>query len=443
MKTGTGAFAQLRMALVEAPGVLARMSGRSWALFSLYFLLSAGLLGLLVLLFDTQEKNLQRAAMSFLFPEEWHPFLDFLLAFVVKSQAQQVLVNVILMVTLTLVSMVFFWSKELLSQAIERDRLARGDPNAAPARWRDNAIWWEGLEEIKWTLMSLAAILVVLWVGHDVAPWRKTLATVLSYLVLFASTAVNFMAPPHQRRQKQYAQVLSAMARRPLLTLAFGAAMAAPQVAILHVVSGAGLPVATSLILIFSVNVVFIAWSAAAGTVAGLALTPLVDAAPPIRWPWRALTAVIVGAILAFGVYIAVNLGIAIKDKSQILKCRYTIDWASATVETPKLGGLLGGKVQVGVKLDVVIDNPNALPVRIEKNRLVVEDEGLVLAEGRLAPFEVPARGQSKNRVGLDVTLKAGALLEGASVNPAKWGVTLWLELGDGFEFPIPLVADD
>jgi hypothetical protein len=136
------------------------------------------------------------------------------------------------------------------------------------------------------------------------------------------------------------------------------------------------------------------------------------------------------------------NLGVALKDKSQILKCRYTVDWASVQIDKPGLGGLLKGEVQVGVSFEVEIDNPNALPVRIEKNRLVAEDEGKVIAEGRLAPFEVPANGRSRTRVGLDVTVKASSLLEGASFNPASWGLILYLELTDDFELPIPLAAD-
>ncbi len=440
MTSGVGA--QLRMALATAPGVLARMSGRTFALFLLYVLLSAGLLGVIVVLFDTQEKNLQRAAMSFLFPEEWHVVLDFLLAFIVKSQAQQVMVNLALFATMTLVSIAFFWSKELLSQSVERDQLACGDPNADPAAWRDNAIWWEGLEEIKWTLVSIALMFIVLWVGHDVTPWRKTLATVLSYGVLFFSTAVNFMAPPLQRRQMSYSQVLSAMARRPVLTMVYGAAMALPQVLVLHLVTGADLSVAVALIAIFAINVVFIAWSAASGTVAGLVLEPLANGVAPWRWPWRILSTLIVAAVLAAGIYVSLNLGLALADKSQILKCRYSVDWSTVVIDEPKLMGLLKGEVEVGVSFEVVIDNPNALPVRIENNRVVAEDSGVVVAEGRLLPFDVPANGRSSTRVGMNVKVRAASLLEGASLNPAKWGLVLYVEIGDGFEFPIPLLAD-
>lgn len=434
--------AQALTALVRAPAFLARLSLRSWLLLGLYLLLCGGLLGVLVILFDSQEKNLQRAAMSFLFPAEWHGLLDFLLAFVVRSQAQQVLVNVIIFVTMTLVSLAFFWSKELLSQSVERDREALGDPDADPGRWRDNAIWWEALEEIKWTLASTALMFVVLWVGHDIAPWRKTLATVLSYAVLFFSTAVNFMAPPMQRRQLGYGQILSAMARRPALTMLFGAAMSLPQVLALHLIGKADLPVAAALVSIFAINVVFIAWSAASGTVAGLALAAPADAAR--RWPrWLgAMIGLAVMAVLAFGVWLLLNLGIALKDKSQILKCRYAVDWKTVVVDTPKLGGLLKGEVQVAVSFEVEIDNPNALPVRIERNRLTAEDGGRVVAEGRLTPFDVPARGKSRTRVGLDLRIKGTSLLEGASVNPAAWGLVLWVELDEGFEFPIPLAAD-
>jgi|GEM_PF-1059206 len=446
---------QLMVAFVAAPASLLRMSGRSWAWLGLYFGLSAALLFGLAGLFASNEDSLQRAAMEFLFPADWHGLIDFMLAFVFKSQAQQVVVNVVLFVTLNVVSLLFFWAKEALSQSYERDLAARArrssddsddaaedaaDPRSA---WREYPFWKEALEEIKWTLVGVALMFVVLWLGHSPDAWRDTTATVLSYLVLFFTTAGNYLAPPMQRRRLSYGQVLKAMFRKPLLAFGFGATMALPQVLVLHLVSGTGLSAFVSLLVIFAVNIVFIAWSAVAGTHAGLTLLPVVEAQRPSRWVTRVVGWVAVLGILVAGGYVGTRLGSAIASKSQILKCTYRVDWATVAVDTPKLGGLLGGKLGVGVSFEVEIHNPNALPVRIENNRLVVSDNDLVIAESHLLPLDVAANDTTRTRVGLDVELQAAGLLKGARINPLAWDITLYVALDDDLEFPIYLRGAD
>lgn len=443
-----GVGRQLALALAEAPASPGRMSGRSWAWLGLYVGLSAALLFGLAGLFASNEDTLERALMGFLFPEAWHGVVDFLLAFVFKAQAQQVVINVLLFVTLNLVSLVFFWAKEALSQSYERDLAARAgagahggaegaaDPRAA---WREYPIWYQALEEVKWTLVGFALMFVVLWLGHSPEPWRDTAATVLSYLVLFFTTAGNYLAPPMQRRRLQYAQVLKAIFRKPLLAFGFGAAMSLPQVAVLHLVSGADMSAFASLVVIFAVNVVFIAWSAVAGTHAGLALLATAEAARPSAWPPRLGGWLAVFAVLAGGGYVGARLGSALGSKSQILKCSYEVDWSTVVVDTPKLGGLLGGKLGVGVSFEVQIHNPNALPVRIENNRLVVSDDDIVLAESHLLPIDVAANSTTRTRVGLDLVVRATSLLEGARINPLTWDVTLYVALDDDLEFPIYL----
>jgi len=437
-------------AVAHAPASLGRMSGRSWGWLGLYFGLSAALLFGLAGVFATSEDRLDRALMGFFFPESWHSIVDFLLAFVFKAQAQQVVINVLLFVTLNVVSLLFFWAKEALSQSYERDLARReaaraGSEGGAGAaadpreQWREYPLWQEALEEIKWTLVGFALMFVVLWLGHSAEPWRDTAATVLSYFVLFFTTAGNYLAPPMQRRRLSYAQVLKAMFRNPLLAFGFGAAMSLPQVLVLHLVAGANLSALVALLVIFSVNIVFIAWSAVAGTHAGLVLLPTVEAMKPSHWATRVSGWLAVFAVLTGGVYIGTRVGLALASKSQILKCSYRVDWSTAAFDTPKLAGLLSGKVAVGVSFEVEVKNPNPLPVRIEHNRLVVSDDDIVIAESHLLPFDVPAEGTTRIRVGLDAELRAASILEGARIDPLTWDITLYVALDEDLELPIYL----
>jgi len=136
---------QLATAFAWAPMALARMSARSWVWFGLYFGLAAALLFGLAGLAASNEQTLERALLAFLFPAEWHGLVDFLMAFVFKAQAQQVVVNVVLFVTLNIVSLAFFWAKEGLSQSFERDRAARrGEPDPR-GQWREYPIRFQAL----------------------------------------------------------------------------------------------------------------------------------------------------------------------------------------------------------------------------------------------------------------------------------------------------------
>jgi len=434
-----GSARQLAIALVEAPASLARMSARSWGWLALYVALCGTLLIGVAALAAAHEDTLERALLGFLFPESWHAIVDFLLAFVLEGQAQQVVVNVLLFVTLNLVSLAFFWVKESLSQSYERDlALRRAEDDPRPA-WREYPIWFQALEEVKWTLVGFALMFVVLWLGHSPEPWRDTAATILSYLVLFFTAAGNFLAPPMQRRRLQYSQIIKAILSRPLLAFGFGAAISLPQVAVLHLVSGSTLPAFFALVVIFAVNVLFIAWSAVAGTHAGLALMPTAAAMGRSR-PWTiALAWTAILAILASGGYIATRVGLLLADKSQILKCRYAVDWSTLRFEQPDLGGLLRAEVSVAVAFEVTIDNPTGLPVRLEDNRLVVSDGDVVIATSRLTPLEVPAHGITRTRVGLDAKVRAASILEGASLDPRAWDLTLYVALDGSLELPVYL----
>src|SRR5690606_18486672 len=153
----------------------------------------------------------------------------------------------------------------------------------------------------------------------------------------------------------------------------------------------------------------------------------------------RVLFRSLVFGVLGAGVWVGSRLGVSLAAKSQILKCRYEVDWATLKLDTPELGGLIRGEVKVAVAFDVTIDNPNPLPVRIEDNRLVVSDDALVIAESRLSPLDVPAHGKARTRVALDAKVRATSILEGASINPLRWDVTLYVAIDEGLELPIYL----
>lgn len=426
---------QLRCAFVDAPRGILRLSARGRRLAALYVGLAVALLGGLGVAVLALEGGARRVLLSWLFPAELHAPADFFVGYVFKSQTRQVLANALVGVTLLVVSLVLFRVKERLSQAVERDADLTGGRELRELRW-----WQEGLEEVKLTLLYIAAFFVIFWLGHDPAPWRKIASTGLSYLLIFFSYAVDFGAPLPMRHGLRYSQIVKAMLRRPLVTFAFGAVFSAPVIVAAQVVAhvpdlGAGATVG----VVFGANVVSIAWAAVGGTWFGARLLPTVETQERSWWPTRVAAWVALLTVVGVGTYAAGNLVVALQGKSQILKCRYSPDWATLKVDKPALGALLGGQVRTQVSFDVVIENPNRLPVRLEDNDLVIADgDGIVIARGRLLPLEVPAGATVRTTVGLAVVLEARALLAGASLNPANWRVTLLVHL-DGFDYPIYL----
>jgi len=428
----------LHVALVAAPTALLRLSPRGRRLAAAYLLAAAALLALLGGALLALEGGARRVLLSWLFPTELHAPADFFVAYVFKSQTRQVLANALVGVTLAVIGLTLFRLKERLSQAVERDeRLLGGRPF-------DELPWWlEAFEEVKLALLYIAAFIVIFWLGHDPAPWRKVASTAASYLFLVFTFAVDFGAPLLMRHGRRYGQVLKALARHPVASFTFGLVFAAPGILAAQLVAhspdlGAGATVAIT----FTVSLFSLVWAATGGPWLGAHLFAAAERARPWRWPTRAATWLALLAILAGGGWVGGQLVRSLSAKSQILKCRYTPHWDTLRVDTPSLVGLLGGKVAARVAFDLEVENPNALPVRIEDNRVEIADgDGIVLAAGRLSPFEVPKQSARRVRLALDAQLEAKALLAGVSLNPARWRVTLYLRLDDGFEFPIFLAG--
>ncbi|MCC6624247.1 MAG: hypothetical protein IT385_23550 [Deltaproteobacteria bacterium] len=430
---------QLQHGLGLAPAAPRLMRRAAWARALVYGLLALVVLGGVAALVASQEGRIKRFIEAFLFPREVHAAVDFFLDYVVKSQTKQVIANAIVTATMALVSLTLFWAKERLSRAYEVDAKL-----GEPAQWRELTLVREGWEEVKLLLLNIAMLFIVLWLGHASEAWRKTAATVLSYLTLFFTMAVDFAAPYMQRREMRYSQIMGAIFRRPFLSLSFGAAMSLPLVAVAHLADVADWSPQTTMFALFGANVVMIVWAAVAGTWVGAQLHELaLRVRPTPRWvqvpAWLALVGVLAG-----GVWLGAQLARSLATKSQILKCSYEVDWKTIEVGKPSLSGLVQGEVRAAVSVDVVITNPNPLAVVIEDNRLVAEDDGVVVAESRISPLSVPAGGSTKTRVGLDVVLKATSILGGgASINPLAWDLVLYVEISDGFEFPIYLRGGD
>ncbi len=427
---------QVRDGMVRPPVAVARLSARGWRLAGLYLLLAVAVLGGVAALLAATEQSLRRFVFSSVLPLELEVVADFLVQHIFRSQAREVLASASVSGSLVVVSLTLFRVKERLSQSVERDAdLLAGEPfDELPMRV-------EAFEELKLLLLYIASFFAIFALGHGPEPWRDVLASVASTLFVFFTYAVDFGAPLMIRHGVRYSQIIAAVFRRPVAAFGFGAVFSAPALLTARLVAASpDLDPGVALGIVFGVNVLTIVWAAAGGAWLGARLLPVARAARPARAWLVAVTWAALLAILAAGVWISLAVAGSLQAKSQILKCVYDVDWASVRVDKPDLGGLLGGEVAVGIGFDVTIDNPTSVAVEIEDNRLELSDsDGLVLARGALTPLTVAAGERVTPHVALTARLEATSLLRGASLDPRRWRITLYLQVAEDFELPVYL----
>jgi len=135
--------------------------------------------------------------------------------------------------------------------------------------------------------------------------------------------------------------------------------------------------------------------------------------------------------LVASGV-VYLRLADSLHAKSQILKCQYKLDPSTLDYRLPSLRDL-----SVGLSFVVEITNPTQVDVRIEKSRVEVRNSGKYFSEVRLEPIEVPAGQTVRQPVNLSVEIALSRLLEWRELVQGDWEVTWWIEVDEGWEFPV------
>ena len=426
---------ELRHALVLGPAAPARLRRRGWAFLALYLALAGAILGVVGWLAVTYRKDAVRLVAAYLFPDSWRVAAELLVERFARVQGHVVLVNAIIGGSLILVQLLLFPLKEKLSATFEAEaRLTDRPPDEFP-------LWHQAWEEIILFLLFLAAQGSIFWLGWTAEPWRRTAAIVASFTFLFASFGIDFLSPLLQRHRLRYSQMAKTLALHPVTVFAFGALYTLPAVAAGRLIAAhPEWPLGRSAALLFGTSVACIAWAAVAGTWVASRLLP---EAREVRRPSvavRALAWGVLALVLAWNGYRFGAVGLALHHKSQILKCAYDVDWGSAGIDRPDWTALLGDELQVGVHVDVRIENPTRFDVEIEKNRLEIEFRGRHAATARLSPVRIPAGGETRAKVSFPITVTPSLLRHGRELLRGKeWRMTLYLEVAPGFELPVVL----
>ena len=426
---------------------LAAASSRTWGLAAAWLATAVVLLFVAAALAELLGEVARDELGRVLFPEGWRALATTGVDVVFASGLTALRANVSVTLGLTLVALLAFPLKEAFGRSLEADDARRR--GVAPPAFDDLPLWREAMSEAGLFLLALALQVAMVCLGFSLDPTVRTLAALGSVAILGLTLAVDALSPPLFRRRLAYAAVFALIGRRPLAALTLATALWLPLAA-LPTVEGALVDAgAWRLVLPLLLQAVVILASIAGGalTATRLSDTLLAGALPDRPRPGLlALGVVGVAATLGLALDIGVGLARALVRKTPALHCRWAPDLTSLQLDLPDLDavGLLSGRpVEVGLRLDVTVENPTARDLALEPLRLEIRDAGEVLAATTLAPFTLSAGHARKLPLGLTLSLSPDALLRGASPDPRRWTVALMLPLDADTTVPLLLHAPD
>ena len=444
MYTETGMLevkTQLALAVVDAPTATRRLKKRSATWLVAYLVAACVVLGIVASLIASHKSDLVEAAMSYLLPTDWHFASKLLIDNFFAAQEDAVITNAAIVASLLVVQITLFPLKEQVSLALEEDNALLVDPI------EEHPLWFQAWEEAKLFIAMLAAQGTIFWIGYSQDPTRRGFATVLSFVVLFASVGIDFLSPILQRHKLRYSAILKTLFAHPFLLFTFGAVFSLPAIVAGTLASDHPTwSFSMQLAVVFGAQIIGIALAAVGGTIAG---APLVADAKlrarshPIARV--AAWAVLLGLVAWNGQRFAA-VGASLHHKSQVLKCDYTVDWSSFHGDVPGKNELLAamkkGEITIAGGFTVAIANPTSVDVEIEDNRLELRNRGQLVARTSLPRVAIPAGGMVKTPVTFPLTVSIGQVFRVRElITKSGWTLTLYLRVADGFEFPVYILT--
>jgi hypothetical protein len=436
-----GLRTQLVLAGIEAPTAVRRLGKRSAIWLAIYLAAATTVLGVVAWAIITHHRHVLELLLDYILPEEWQFAARLSIERFFAQQEQAVITNAALVASLMAVQITLFPIKEMVSASLEKDADLVGEPT------EEHPLWFQAWEEIKLFVFLLVAQGTIFWIGYSTDPARGTLAMVLSYIVLFASVAVDFLSPVLQRHKLGYSSILKSMLSHPVLTFGFGAVFAAPSIVAAKIaLDHPTWSFTTQLVVSFGAQVVGIALAAIGGTVAGAHLIPDARTRKRSGLLVRVVAWVVLLGLLAFNSYRFIAIGRSLHHKSQILKCDYAVDWSSFRADVPTALELAlairNDTIKVSVSFDVTVTNATATDVEIEDNRLEAVQHGQLVAQTRLPAMHVRAGTTEKVHVELPLIVKPSQVMRIRElVTTKEWSLTLYLRVADNFTFPVYLLA--
>lgn len=150
-----------------------RLPARTWGWVLLYLALAAVILGGVGAGLVAYQGQLRAAALAHVFPASWIPAAELVLDRFFSLQARTVLINGVLGLSLMVVTIALFWSKELLSASYEKRAGLLAEP------MRELTLREQAWQEVKLFALFTAAQAVIFWIGYGPEGARQSVASVL------------------------------------------------------------------------------------------------------------------------------------------------------------------------------------------------------------------------------------------------------------------------
>ncbi len=397
---------------------------RSWAIFFSYLAVAAGVVTAFALAMKALGPEAKEALLAYIFPENWRMAGRLVFEKFFGKLGSQVLANFIINGSMTVISLSCFVFKEMLSRRIEHHN------PLLPYGHKPWPLWRQAVEEVKYAVLWAAAYSVIFWVSYPPFDGTRLLGKILSYLVLFVFFDIIFLCPLFLRHRVGYGRMVRTFFMRPFASFGYAAFFLAPSIIASNLLHGQPLKVVVPVLL--AIHVLTVAPAASAGTWVAARLLPTAKKMTPSPFFVRVVGMFIILGILGASGYVFGQLANSINAKTQILKCRYSVDWGSFKLDPPSFSDL-----SVGLSMDVEITNPTDLDVVIEHSRLEVQNNEKPFGTVHLDRIEVPAGQTKRQNIKLRIMITLSRLLEYKELLHKPWEFTLWVEVDEGFEFPV------
>jgi hypothetical protein len=430
-------FYQLKLSLFEAIVALGSFKRSSLFWGTTYALAIALIFGLFVWLLNHYQAPLKAAVLDYLFPKSWQSLSEQLANFLFESQTKIVLGNMILSGSLVLASITLFPVKEKYSAEFEN---ALSHNNGAALEF---PLRMQAMEEVKLFLLYLTAQSIILWIGYYPFAWTTILSNTLSFVFLFATFGLDFIAPTLQRHQVSYSLMIKFLLQHPLIALSFGTLFSLPLVLISpYIFSMTELNFLEITALLLFLNIIFLVFAVPSGTYIASKLLPIIKQTKPakrksVRTAYLAMTLLLLSTL-----FLHSQLVISLHHKSQLLKAEYDLDWSSIQFQIPSFSKLANGKALSQFTMDMVINNPTEFDIIIEPSELFIEQKENLIAKLNINGFSMASGETKRITLQLDSNSSLNKLSDFSELSN-DWNVDMYIDIWPGIPFMINLFKSE
>jgi uncharacterized protein involved in cysteine biosynthesis len=422
-------FYQLKLSLFEAIASLRFFNRKALSWGVIYSLATIVIFGLFVWFLFNYQDPIKAALLDYLFPKSWQSLSEQLANFLFESQTKIVLGNMILSGSLVLASITLFPVKEKYSSEFEKTlKHNNGQTSEFP-------LYMQALEEVKLFLLYLTAQSVILWIGYYPFVWTTIISNTLSFVFLFATFGLDFIAPTLQRHRVTYSLMIKFLLQHPLIALSFGTLFSLPLVLISpYIFSIPELSFIEITGFLLFLNIIFLVLAVPAGTFIASKLLPEVRQTEPAKRRNVRASYVMMTVLLLSTLFLHSQLVVSLHHKSQLLKAEYDLDWSSISFDLPSFSELSSGKALSNFSMDIVINNPTQFDIIIEPSELYIEQKENLIAKLNINGFALASGENKRITLNMDSDSDLSKLSEFGELTK-DWNIDMYIDVWPGIPF--------